>query len=145
MTRGFLRNKIREHGIRITQSVSMEGEKDEDEDEASLLRPGAVSVPRGTTDCHLGATGDKVPRGTTDCHLGATWATSGDLGSRPGHVGTMPRGDNCHVGTTATWGHVGTDGAATLSREPAWGWEPTWEQLTAGHWATEGVRTRREH
>ena len=37
MTRGFLRNKIREHGIRITQAISVEGE--EDESEAHLCVP----------------------------------------------------------------------------------------------------------
>jgi two-component system nitrogen regulation response regulator GlnG len=38
MTRGFLRNKIREHGIRITQSVSMNGK--EAEAEANSCAPG---------------------------------------------------------------------------------------------------------
>ena len=28
MTRGFLRNKIREHGIRITQAVSLDNEQE---------------------------------------------------------------------------------------------------------------------
>jgi two-component system response regulator AtoC len=31
ITRGTLRNKIREHGIRITQSISVENEQDEAE------------------------------------------------------------------------------------------------------------------
>ncbi|NUQ64826.1 MAG: sigma-54-dependent Fis family transcriptional regulator, partial [Pirellulales bacterium] len=39
MTRGFLRNKIREHGIRITHSASLEDE--DDEAETSLCAPQA--------------------------------------------------------------------------------------------------------
>jgi nitrogen regulation protein NR(I) len=39
MTRGFLRNKIREHGIRIKHSASLEDEDEDDEAEASLCAP----------------------------------------------------------------------------------------------------------
>ena len=39
MTRGFLRNKIREHGIRITQAVSLDNEQEEAEGHLTVSEP----------------------------------------------------------------------------------------------------------